>query len=322
MKKDYSKVHPQLRSFAKITPRLSFNKKNLGLVNFFMRFMPALKDHEGIDIENIFIPHLNEPTTLRLRMYKPEIMESPTPVLLWLHGGGYVMGRPEMDDWICSEYVRELGITVLSLDYHLAPRFPFPAALNDSYSALKWINSNSHRLNIDSHYIAIGGNSAGGGLAAALAQLVNDQGDIKVAFQLLVYPMLDDRTLLRTDIDDRQNITWDHKSNHFGWKSYLGAQCATEEVPAYAVPARRLDLSGLPPAWIGVGSLDIFHDEDVAYARKLKDCNVECELEIVPGAFHGFDVINPRLPVVQDFRKSQMAALKKYLGLRKQTRIN
>ncbi len=313
MKNDFSKVHPELQQFAKNTPTISFSKKNLWLINILMRFVPSPKTPEDVLIENVFIPVHDNRRNIRLRIYKSESIDRPAPILLWLHGGGYVMGRPEMDDWICAEYVRELGITVVSLDYRLAPRYPFPAALDDCFSALKWVSSNSRMLNTDSNHIAIGGNSAGGGLAASLAQLVHDQGDIKVAFQLLVYPMLDDRTILRVDIDGSANVTWDHKSNRFGWESYLGRKCATEDVPVYSVPARRTDLSGLPPAWIGVGSMDIFHDEDVAYARKLKECNVECELEIVPGAFHGFDVFNPRLPVVQDFRKSQMAALKKYL---------
>jgi acetyl esterase/lipase len=148
-------------------------------------------------------------------------------------------------------------------------------------------------------------------LAAALAQRAHDQLEIKPIFQLLVYPMLDDRTVLRAELDDSLNVTWDQRSNRFGWESYLGGQAGAQHAPAYAVPARRADISGLPPAWIGVGSLDIFHDEDVAYAQRLNACGVACELMVVPGAFHGFDVFNPKLPVVRDFRNSQIAALKK-----------
>lgn len=170
-------------------------------------------------------------------------------------------------------------------------------------------------LGVDAKRIAIGGASAGGGLAAALVQLAHDRQEIKPVFQLLVYPMLDDRTVLRTDIDDGNNITWSQKSNQFGWESYLGMECGAEDVPAYSVPARREDLSGLPPAWIGVGALDVFHDEDVSYAQRLKACGVECETDVIPGAFHGFDVFDSQIPIVRDFRKSQIAALKKYLSL-------
>ncbi|MCK7516224.1 MAG: alpha/beta hydrolase [Ignavibacteriales bacterium] len=230
-----------------------------------------------------------------------------------MHGGGYVMGRPEQDDGSCAQFVHELDITVVSVDYRCAPKHPFPAALDDCHSALKWVFTHSQELNIDPGRIAIGGNSAGGGLAAALAQLAHDQKEIRPVFQLLVYPMLDDRTVLRTDIDDRNNVTWTHKSNRFGWESYLGQECGAEKAPAYSVPARRADLSGLPPAWIGVGDLDIFHDEVAAYAQRLRECGVACEWEVIPGAFHGFDVFDPKVPIVQGFRKSQIAALKKYL---------
>lgn len=275
--------------------------------------MPSPKKLEGADVENIFIPRTDNRTNLRVRIYKPNSVADPTPVLLWIHGGGFLIGKPEQDDVSCAQFVRELGLTIVSVDYRLAPKYPFPAALDDCYSALQWVVAHSRQLGIDPKRIAIGGASAGGGLAAALVQLAHDRQEIQIAFQMLVYPMLDDRTVLRTDIDDSQNITWNHRSNRYGWESYLGRECGAAEVRAYSVPARRADLSGLPPAWIGVGALDIFHDEDVAYAQRLRECGVECEIEIVPGAFHGFDVFDPTLPIVQDFRKLQAAVLKKHL---------
>jgi acetyl esterase/lipase len=125
--------------------------------------------------------------------------------------------------------------------------------------------------------------------------------------------MLDDRTVLHSEIDDSNNVTWSQKSNRFGWESYLGTPCGENAVPNYAVPARREDLTGLPPAWIGVGSLDVFHDEDITYAKRLQASGLETELVVVEGAFHGFDAFDPRIMLVQDFRKSQIAALRKYL---------
>ncbi len=125
--------------------------------------------------------------------------------------------------------------------------------------------------------------------------------------------MLDDRTVLRSDLAGQHYIAWDQKSNRFGWESYLSLPGGIDDVPEYAVPARRADLSGLPPAWIGVGTVDLFHDEAVAYAERLKACAVPCEIEIVPGAFHGFDVFDPTISLVQAFRRSQIAALRKYL---------
>ncbi len=313
MSAPFSKIHPELQEVAKKSPKFVFDIKNLWLLNFLMSLMPAQKIPNEILVENIHIPGQDGRTKIRLRIYKPESIAAPTPVLIWMHGGGYLIGKPEQDDVSCVQYVRELGIAVVSVDYRLAPKHPFPAALEDCYSALKWAASHARELNVNSQRIAVGGNSAGGGLAAALAQLAHDRQEIKPVFQLLVYPMLDDRTVLRTDIDDSNNITWSQKSNRFGWESYLGKECGAEDVPAYSVPARRADLSGLPPAWIGVGSLDIFHDEDVAYAQRLKGHGIEYELDVIQGAFHGFDVFDPQVPIVQGFRRSQIAALKKYL---------
>ena len=313
MNKNFSKIHPELRQVANKSPKFLFSHKNLWLIKWVINLTPAPKIPEDILVENIFVTGQDDRTKIRLRIYKLKSITTPTPVLIWLHGGGYVMGKPEMDDLRCAQYVRELGIRIVSVDYRYAPKHPFPIGLEDSYSALKWVDAHSQQLGIDAKRIAIGGASAGGGLAAALVQLAYDRQEIKPVFQLLVYPMLDDRTVLRADVDDSNNFTWTQESNRFGWESYLGKKCGAEEVPAFSVPARREDLSGLPPAWIGVGTLDVFHNEDVAYAQKLKKCGVECKIHIAPDAFHGFDVFDPKLSIVQEFRKSQISALKKYL---------
>ena len=313
MSSDFSKIAPDLQAVAKKTPRITLNGVSARLINFIMPLAPAPKLPEDILVENIWIEGQDRRTKLRLRVYKPKTAHAPTPLLLWLHGGGYVIGTPEMDDLDCAGFVRELGLTVVSVDYRLAPFHPFPAGLDDGYSALRWIISRAQPDGFDLHRLAIGGNSAGAGLAAALVQLACDRREIFPAFQLLIYPMLDDRTVLRTGIDDSNNVAWSHKNNRFGWKSYLGQEGGAPDVPDYAVPARRKDLSGLPPAWIGVGTLDIFHDEDAAYARRLQDAGIQCEFITVPGAFHGFDRFGPLLPIVQNFQKSQIAALKRHL---------
>ncbi len=313
MKKDFSKIHPDLVQIAKRSPMFDFNKKNLWLMRLLMSLMPLAKIPQDVLIKNIFIPTESEPAKIRLRVYKSKTVTTPSPVLIWMHGGGFVVGKPEQDDGCCSWYVQELGITVVSVDYRYAPKYPFPIGLHDCYAALTWVVSQARELGVDPNRIAIGGASAGGGLAAALVQLIYDRQQYKVAFQLLVYPMLDDKTVLRSAIDDSNNVTWTQKSNQFGWESYLGVSCGTKDIPAYAVPARREDLSNLPPAWIGVGSLDVFHDEDLVYAKRLQACGIEVEVVVVAGAFHGFDVFDPQLGVVQDFRKSQIAALRKHL---------
>ena len=269
---------------------------------------------DDISIENIYIPRHSDTSQIRLRIYRlKKTKNNCLPALLWLHGGGFILGTPEQDDPLCIQYVRELGITVVSVDYRLGPEHPFPAGLNDNYNALTWISSHAPQLGIDAIRIAIGGDSAGGGLAAALVQFACDKQEVKPVFQLLVYPMLDDRSSIRRGLFDHDYLTWNHKSNRFGWQSYLTKECGATDMPPYSVPARREDLSGLPPAWIGVGTLDLFYEENVAYAQHLKNCGVPCELYLVPGAFHGFVMAGLQVKVVQDFRNSQIAAMREYL---------
>ncbi len=313
MKRDYSHIHPELQKIARSSPPITFTRKNLWLMRFLTRLQPPSKPLEDVHIENIIIPGDMDQTKIRLRIYKLKSSSAPTPVLIWYHGGGYIMGIPEMDDQRCTSFVQALGITVVSVDYRIAPQYPFPNGLEDSYSALKWVAAHATQLNIDPGHIAIGGQSAGAGLAASLAQLAHDRNEIQPIFQLLVYPMLDDRTVLREDNNHANHIVWNQHSNRFGWQSYLGKHFGAEDIPAYAVPARRNDLSGLPPAWVGIGTLDLFYDEAMTYAQRLKDAGIDCEVKTVPGAFHGFDVFDPKLPVVEEFLRSQIAALKQYL---------
>lgn len=308
-------IHPELQPIAKRTPSITFSNKTLWLVRMVMNLTRAPQTPPDILLENKFIPSQDGQTQIRLRIYKPHQSHQPIPVLLWLHGGGYVMGKPEMDDRKCFQFVRQLGIAVVSVDYRHAPKHPFPAGLEDSYAALKWVQTHAPQLGLQATHIALGGASAGGGLAAALAQLAHDRQEIKPIFQLLIYPMLDDRTVTRSDMAESNHLIWNQKSNRFGWESYLGQKCGAENMPAYAVPARRQELSGLPPAWIGVGTEDLFYEEDLAYARKLQEAGVPCETHIVQGAFHGFDATNPQLTIVQEFQNAQIAALKKYMGV-------
>ena len=226
MKKDFSKVHPDLQSFAGKIPAFSFSKKNLWFTRITMSLMPRPKLPKDILVENVFITGQDIQSKIRLRIYKPKSIAAPIPVVVWLHGGGYITGNPEMDDVSCAQYSRELSIAVVSVDYRYAPEHPFPSGLEDCYAALKWVDSHSHQLGVDAKRIAIGGGSAGAGLAAALVQLAHDRKEIKPVFQFLVYPMLDDSTALREDIDDSNNRAWSQKSNRFGWESYLGKNVA------------------------------------------------------------------------------------------------
>ena len=222
------------------------------------------------------------------------------------------MGTAAQDDALCAEFARRVNSVVVAVDYRLAPEHPHPGPLEDCHDALEWLAA---QPDVDASRLAVAGASAGGGLAAGLAIMAVERGVVSPAFQLLEYPMLDDRTVgLPASFDERHVRGWDSASNRFGWESYLGVEPGSPDVPATAAPARRADLSGLPPAWIGVGTLDLFHREDVAYADRLQSAGVECELVVVPGAFHGFDLVQGA-QVVRDFRESQVAALRAALGV-------
>ncbi len=226
--------------------------------------------------------------------------------MLWIHGGGMVMGTAAQDDAICRHFSEELGITVAAVDYRLAPEHPFPVPLDDCHDALRWL---AHQPGVDTTRIVVGGASAGGGLAAGLALLARRRGEVRLAFQLLSYPMLDDRTATRVDSGARKRRLWSNASNRFGWQSYLGRAPGGGDVDGLAAPARADDLAHLPPAWIGVGTADLFYEEDVAYAERLNAAGVACALDVVQGAFHGFDVIRPNAGVARAFRTAQTAAL-------------
>jgi acetyl esterase/lipase len=237
----------------------------------------------------------------------PLVTPGPRPALLWIHGGGYVGGAARHDDKLCRRFAERLGIIVAAVDYRLAPEHPFPAGLDDCYAALGWL---AQRNEIDAARIAIGGACAGGGLAAALALLARDRGEISIAFQLLSYPMLDDRTVVRRDLDERHVRLWSNRSNAYGWRSYLAAAPGSAGVSSLAAPARHNDLSGLPPTWMSVGTLDLFFDEDVRFAERLRTSGVNCRLEIVERAFHGFDVVAPRARVAQQYLAAQVETLR------------
>ena len=230
----------------------------------------------------------------------------PGPALLWIHGGGYIVGLAAQDDALCRLYARRTGAIVASVDYRLSPEHPFPTPLDDCYEALRWLAA---RPDVDSGRVAIGGASAGGGLAAALSQHAHALGEVEPVFQLLTYPMLDDRTALRSDIDEAGFRLWNNRSNRYGWRAYLGTEPGADGNTAPAVPARAASLAGLPPTWIGVGTLDLFHDEDVEYAARLRAAGVECRLDVVPGAFHAFDMMAPGAAVSRRFREAQIEVL-------------
>jgi len=299
--------HPDVRA-ARWFPRAGVSRRTLRLFRKPPRPRASTAD---VDVSTLPIPTTGG--ELAYRVYRPRAAGGSGPAFFWIHGGGLVMGSPQQDDRFLIGLAQRLGIVVFAASYRLAPEHPAPAALEDLSDGWHEIRGRAAEWGVDPDRIAIGGGSAGGGLAAALTQRLHDEGTAEPVFQLLLYPMLDDRTVLRTDIDTRHVRIWPPSSNRFGWESYLGAPAGSPNVPRYAVPARRDDLAGLPPSWIGVGTLDLFHDEDLAYAKRLRDAGVTTEVFEIPGVFHGFDAVFRNARVTSQFHSAAAEALRKAL---------
>ena len=225
-----------------------------------------------------------------------------------------MIGSPAMDDVLLANAASELDIVIVSPDYKLAPENPYPAAVDDCHSAWTWLQSNLSELQIAGDRIAIGGESAGGGLAAGLVLRLHDEGGPQPVAQWLFCPMLDDRTALNRSLDDVDHFVWNNKMNLVGWSSYLGKTLGTDQVPVYAAPARRTNLSGLPKTWIGVGDVELFFEEDKAYANKLSAAGVACELDIVSGAPHAFEGLAPDSQLAKDYLTRAKSWLKAALA--------
>lgn len=235
------------------------------------------------------------------RVYLPTEGVRGTGALLFIHGGGFVIGRAAMNDALCCEIVRRLGIAVVSPDYRLAPKHPFPTPVDDCHEAWEWLVAHAAELGVDPERIAVGGQSAGGGLAAMLALRLRTAARVRPSAQWLLCPMLDDRTAANRELDAQGHFGWTNQSNRIGWRSFLATPAGGPAVPLGAVPSRETELEGLPPTWIGVGSIDLFHDEDVAYAEALRAAGVPATVVVVPGAPHGFELAGAEAAVVRNY---------------------
>jgi len=245
----------------------------------------------GIETERRSIPGPAGAPAVEILIYRPRAASKPRPVYLNIHGGGYIFGVAELNGPGNMRLADELDCVVVSVEYRLAPETRAPGAVEDCYAALRWVYDAADELGVDRSRIAVGGESAGGGLAAALALLARDRGEIPICFQYLIYPMLDDRTAVTaTPNPYTGEFVWRPASNHFAWTALLGHEPGIAGLSPYAAAARATDLSGLPPTYISVGSLDLFVDEDIAYAQRLLHAGVPTELHIIPGAYHAFEM--------------------------------
>lgn len=276
-----TKVTPELRGPVRRIPPLPLDRAwGRRLVRGLSGLIPAAKI-DGVSTE------WRDDVQPRLRLYRPAVQRLPA-ALYWIHGGGMIIGQPVQDDGLCGVTARELGIVVVSVDYRLAPEHPFPIPLDDCYVGWQWLQDQAAALGLDGSRVAVGGGSAGGGLAASLVQRLHDGGGQRAAAQWLFCPMLDDRTAARRELDAINHPIWNNRLNATGWRALLAAEPGTV-APPYAAAARREELRGLPPAWIGVGDIELFYEEDRVYADRLAAAGVNVTLDIVPGAPHGFE---------------------------------
>jgi len=247
-----------------------------------------------------------------LRVYEPADRDlEEAPALLWIHGGGYVMGHPGYDDNLCLSMAEAAGCVVFSPDYRLAPEHPFPAGLEDCYATLCWIHRSAESLGIDRQRVAVAGPSAGGGLTAALSLLARDRGGPSICFQMPLYPMIDDRNITPSSREITHPAVWNEYNNIAAWEMYLGGR--KDDVPPYAAPIRAADLTGLPPAYTCVGQLDPFRDETLEYVARLSQAGVDVEFHLYPGGYHAFEIAAPDAEISVRARNEYIQALTRAL---------
>jgi triacylglycerol lipase len=310
-------VDPELRSALDAIPALDLSAAGLPATRKTIAEMfaatPVVSD-SSVSIETLNISKSAEVFPVRILAFRPTHRPHALPAFLHIHGGGYVAGTPEIMALENRDLSADLQCAIFSVDYRLAPEARYPASLEDCYAALCWIRDNSSELGVDQARIGVKGESAGGGLAAGLALLTRDRGGPALAFQHLIYPMLDDRTCVRRDFHPfTGEFQWTSADNAIGWSSLLGRQPGDANVPPYAAAARADQLAGLPPTFINVGSLDLFLEEDMEYARRLTRAGVPVELHVYPGAFHGFDRVDTTARVSRAANRDSIEALRRAL---------
>ncbi len=290
-------------ALAAMPPRVALNAETLPLARASMRTLADAYERSTLVSRSDHEVESSDGHRVPIRVHRPADArtDETRPAVVWMHGGGLVSGTHLIDDGRFDRWCTRFGVVGVAVDYGLAPERPFPGPLEDCYAALAWTHAHADDLGVAADRIGIGGASAGGNLAAGLALLARDRGEHAVAFQALVYPMLDDRM---TTVSSAWEVPiWPPASNHFGWSAYLAGRRGAADVSAYAAPARAVDLAGLPPAFVCVGALDGFVDEDVDYAARLVRAGVPVELHVYPGAPHGFDLMMVHTDVARRARR-------------------
>lgn len=288
---------------------MNSRKWGLKLMNGLVRLTKGQKVKEAQNGTH-FVPSNYTPGhRIRTRVFRPKGAMETLPAMLYLHGGGYMMGIPEMANVFYADILKRRKVAIFSPDYRLSPKDPFPAGFNDCYDVLLWMRDNAKELNIDPDKIIIAGHSAGGGMTAAITLKARDTKDVKPAFQMPIYPMLDHRMI--TESSKMQGSTiWDANINARAWGLYL--RNVKDQVSAYASPALNEDYSNFPPTISFVGDLEPFYDENVAYIEALKKASVPVRFKVFKGGYHGFEVGSPTASISKEANKFQLDAFEEF----------
>lgn len=305
-------MDPELRAyFAAAQPlaALSLAEQRAAFDVFAASWRAAAPRRPGVVVEDRRVPGPTDAPDLLVRLYRPrQAAAEPLPALLWIHGGGFCIGSYDMDDAQCERIAEELQCLVASVEYRLAPEHPFPAGPEDAYAALVWLAGQAGALGVDPGRIAVGGVSAGGGLAAGVVLMARDRGGPALKYQLLIYPCVDDAHTSVSSLAITDPRVWSREASLIAWRNYLGGK-ADGPVSPYAAPARAEDLGGLPPAFVLAADRDLLCDENIAYAQRLSQAGVAVELHVYPATFHGFYSLAPDAAVSRRAVADLIAAL-------------
>ncbi|GBF13939.1 carboxylesterase NlhH [Rhodococcus sp. Br-6] len=309
------RIHPELRPLIPALPRVDITEP----VAFRSRqrirateLAAAVDRPEGMAVVDRLVPGPAGAPDVPVRLYTPGGVSSEVGALVWFHGGGYVFGEIEASERACVEIADVVGCVVVSVEYRLAPEHPYPAGLDDCSAALTWVAEHGDELGVDPSRLAIGGVSAGAGLAAALALRARDEKGPRLVYQVLDNPMLDDRVETASIREFTDTPLWTYRQAVLGWEFYLGDWSA--DTPSYAAAARAADVSGLPPAWISANEVDPLRDEAIEYALRLMRAGVPVELHHRPGTFHGSNGF-PGISVSDRTREDMHLGLKSALAV-------
>jgi len=301
--------HPELRSRLRFIPvNRMYNRFGLFILRRLLSLVFLIsRTSKNVTYEDRSLINAG------VRIYRPKIKTTSKIGVIWIHGGGMVSGNNTMDNRMCSRYVEELGAVVFSVDYRLAPENPFPAGIDDCFEVWQWIQRNAEDFDICQQAIIIAGQSGGGGLAASLAHRIFEFGGPQPIAQLLFCPMLDDQTARNRELDAIQHIGWNNRNNRAAWNWYFSTDSLDLKRPKNSVAARRNDLRGLPPTWLGIGDIDLFYEETRLYAVRLKKAGVDVIFDVVPMAPHGFEVFAPETELTKNYLARHFDSLRTLL---------